>query len=104
MQTIIIVLDAEKMTNPDLDIRYTLSDCIEEYTNGAVKDNGHDYISDTKLGIWLETADAENNAKNIAELIKTEKFLDNDLSKAADIYIAETECADIENCRKFYPL
>ena len=74
MQTIIIVLDAQKMTNPDLDIRYILPDRIEEYTNGAVKDNGYDYISDTKLGIWLETADAENSVKDIAELLKTEKF------------------------------
>jgi len=104
MQTIIIVLDAQKMTNPDLDIRYILPDRIEEYTNGAVKDNGYDYISDTKLGIWLETADAENSVKDIAELLKTEKFSDNDLSKTADIYISETECAEIENCRKFYPL
>ena len=77
---------------------------MKNITNGAVKDNGYDYISDTKLVIWLETADAENSVKDIAELLKTEKFLDHDLSKTADIYISETECAEIENCRKFYPL
>ncbi len=103
MQTIIIVLDAKKMTNPDLDIRYTLPERIEEFTNEAVKDNGYDYISGTKLGLWLETADCENDVREIVELIQTEQFLQNDLSQVAEIYISETECAKIEACRKVYP-
>ena len=37
MQTIIIVLDAQKMTNPDLDIRYILPDRIEEYNKRCSK-------------------------------------------------------------------
>ena len=55
MQTIIIVLDSKKMNNPDLDIRYVLPDRIEEYSNGLIRDNGYDYISNNELGIWLET-------------------------------------------------
>ena len=43
MQTIIIVLNAKKMSNPNLDIRYTLPERIEEYTNNQVKDIGYDY-------------------------------------------------------------
>ncbi len=55
MQTIIITLNSDKMDNPDLDIRYELPDRIDEYTDGAVTDNGYDYLDDDILGIWLET-------------------------------------------------
>ena len=46
------------MNNPDLDIRYVLPERIEEYTNNLVKDNGYDYLSNTELGVWLETDDS----------------------------------------------
>ena len=104
MQTIIIVLNAEKMSNPDLDIRYTLPERIEKYTNHRAKDNGYDYISGTKLGLWLETDNSVNNAEKIIQLINTERFLENDLSKVAEIYISDEECASFENCRKIYPI
>ena len=104
MQTIIIVLNAEKMSNPDLDIRYTLPERIEEYTNNHVKDNGYDYISGTKLGLWLETDSSVNNVEKIIQLINTERFLENDLSKVAEIYISDEECASFENCHKIYPI
>jgi len=42
MQTILITLDSARMDNPDLDIRYILPDRIDEYTDGAVTDNGYD--------------------------------------------------------------
>ena len=104
MQTIIIVLNSRKMTNPDLDIRYTLPERIEEYTNNHIKDNGYDYISNTELGLWLETDNSINNAEKIIELIETEKFSENDLSKIVDIFISERECAEFEQCRKIYPI
>lgn len=104
MQTIIIVLDSKKMTNPDLDIRYTLPGRIEEYTNHQISDNGYDYLSDTELGLWLETDDSTKNVEMIIQLMKSEIFLDNDLSHIADIFISEQECAELEHCRKIYPI
>ena len=74
MQTIIVLLNAEMMTNPDLDIRYTLPERIEEYTNNQVKDNGYDYLSNTKLGLWFETDNAVNNVEKIIQLINTGPF------------------------------
>ncbi|MBR1529844.1 MAG: hypothetical protein IJ642_11155 [Oscillospiraceae bacterium] len=103
MQTIIITLDAKKMTNPDLDIRYTLPERIEEYTNQQVKDNGYDYLSGTVLGLWLETDDSAHNAEKIIQLIHTEKFSENDLSKSAEIYISDEAGASLEKCHKIYP-
>ncbi|MDE6426471.1 MAG: hypothetical protein K2K89_10120 [Ruminococcus sp.] len=104
MQTIIIVLNSRKMTNPDLDIRYTLPERIEEYTNNNIKDNGYYYISNTELGLWLETDNSVNNVEKIIKLIETEKFSENDLSKIVDIFISEKECAEFEQCRKIYPI
>lgn len=102
-QTIIVKLDAQKMENPDLDIRYKLPDRIEEVTKERISDNGYDYLSDTVLGIWLEADNAEEGAKEVIELIKKEKFLKNDLSQTAEILISEKETAEAEECRKVYP-
>lgn len=104
MQTIIVVLNSQKMNNPDLDIRYILPDRIEEYTDNSISDNGYDYLSDTELGLWLETDDAVNNVRKIIQLITTEIFLENDLSQVAEIFISEEEGAEVENCRKVYPI
>ncbi len=102
-QTIIVKLDAQKMENPDLDIRYNLPDRIEEVTKERISDNGYDYLSDTVLGIWLETDNAEEDVKEVIELIKKEKFLKNDLSQTAEILISEKETAEAEECRRVYP-
>ena len=72
MQTIIIVLNPKKMENPDLDIRYLLPERIEEITEGMVRDNGYDYLPN------------------------------NDLSGAAEIYVSEENCADLDKCQKVY--
>lgn len=104
MQTIIIVLDPEKMNNPDLDIRYVLPDRIEEYSNGLIRDNGYDYLENDELAIWLETDDAKNNVEKVIQLITAELILENDLSKVADIFISEDEAAELEGCCKVYPI
>lgn len=104
MQTIIIVLDSEKMTNPDLDIRYVLPDRIEEYTKQLVKDNGYDYLENDELALWLETEDADKEADKIVALLNAETILENDLTLAADIYISEEPNAELEQCCKVYPV
>ncbi len=104
MQTIIIVLEPKKMENPDLDIRYLLPERIEEITEGMVRDNGYDYLPNNDLGIWLDAEEANKNAKSIIHLIKTERISDNDLSGAAEIYVSEENCADLDKCQKVYPI
>ncbi len=103
MQTIIITLDPEQMDNPDLDIRYLLPDRIDEYTEGAVTDNGYDYLDNDIIGIWMETEDAAGNVEKVIQLIESEAILENDLTKAASVYISEEDCAGLEQCRKVYP-
>lgn len=103
MQTIIITLDSRKMDNPDLDIRYILPDRIDEYTDGQITDNGFDYITGDIMGIWLETENASENVVKVISLIESEEILDNDLSRAAEVFISEEECAELEQCKRVYP-
>ena len=105
MQTIIISMDSRKMENPDLDIRYTMPDRIEEWSEGAVKDNGYDYTDEDGYGlaVWLQTEDAEAWWPKIVGLLKRERFEDNDLSQSALVLISEVDCAEIDKCRQVYP-
>lgn len=107
MQTIIILLDPAKLTNPDLDLRYKISDSIGKVTNGRITDNGYDYIDkDSRndlLGIWLSTENARENYLDIVKLFREKGFLGNDLSKSAEIYISENETEDLENCTLVFP-
>ncbi len=103
MQTIIITLDSRKMDNPDLDIRYILPDRIDEYTDGQITDNGFDYITGDIMGIWLETENASENVDKVISLIESEEILDNDLSRAVEVFISEEECAELEQCKRVYP-
>lgn len=103
MQTIVIRLTPAKLKNPDLDLRYVVPDEIEKATKGAISDNGYDYLPDKSMGIWLQTENAQQYYPFIVKLFKKKKFLKNDLAKAAEIYISENECAEIDDCTRVYP-
>ncbi len=108
MQTIIILLDPSKLENPDLDLRYNIPDRIEEVSGGSIEDNGYNYIEagkrDDILGIWLRTESADESYPVIVKLFQEEKFLGNDLSLSAEIYISEKETEEnLENCTKVFP-
>ncbi|PWJ71511.1 hypothetical protein B0O40_1381 [Ruminococcaceae bacterium R-25] len=103
MQTIGIVLDPGKMSNPDLDIRYDLPERIEEYTDGKVKESAYDYLPDERMVIWLDTEDAQKNVGDVIQLISSEMILDNDLTEAAEIYISTLEQAELDQCTKVFP-
>ena len=104
MQTIIIKLDSRKLSNPDLDIMSYLPVRAEEYTNDAVSDNGFDYLDNDVIAVWLDTENVKENAEKVIELIKSEKFCDNDLSQSAEIFISEEDCAEINVCEKIFPV
>ncbi len=109
METIIIVLNPGKMENPDLDLRYTIPDRIEEVTEKAVEDNGYDYIDGEEgqpgplLGIWLKTESAAEQWPVIVRLFGEETFAGNHLLEAAEIYISPNDTEEMENCVRVYP-
>lgn len=103
MQTIVIKLYPTKLENPDLDLRYLLSEEIEKLSGGKVQEDGYDYLENQALGIWLKAESATATYPEIVQLIKEKTFLGNDLSLSAELYIAEKEAEDIENCLMVFP-
>lgn len=102
MQTIIIILDAKKLSNPDLDLRYLLPEEIEKISQGSILDNGYDYLNNDCIGIWLKAESALEQYPIIVDLVTCRQFLNNDLSLAAEIWISEEDTAEIENARIVY--
>lgn len=96
MQSIIIVLDSEKLDNPDLDILTQLPVRVEEVTDDKIYDNGYDYLDDNKIAIWLACKNAKEDVYAVIDILKNEKFSGNDLSKTAEIYWSSEDSADIE--------
>ena len=105
MAAIVISMDSRKMENPDLDIRYLLPDRVEEWSEGAVTDDGYDYVDEDGhiLAVWLETDDADGWWPKVVELLKTERFMDNDLSQSALVLISEESGAEYDRCRQVWP-
>ena len=103
MQTIIILLDPRKLENPDTDIFYKVPIEVENATENKVYDNGYDFLDHDRLVIWLETENAEQWYPKVLDILMEKEICGNDLSKTAEIYISEEECAELEKCRKVYP-
>ncbi len=104
MQTIIIVLDPEKLENPVSDLSYCVPVEMENATDDKVRDNGFEYFDDDRMGIWLETENAEEYYPKVIKVLKDKNICDNDLSLTAEVYISEEDCADLEKCQKVYPM
>lgn len=107
MQTILIVLNPGKLKNPDLDLSYRIPDRIEAVSGGAVQDNGYDFLDcegpGPLMGIWLKTKDASAHWPMVAELLRREEFLKNDLSRTAEIYISTEDSAELSACTRVFP-
>lgn len=109
MQTIIILLNPGKLTNPDMDLCYCLPNRIEEVSDSSIQSNGYDFIdaefgeSGPLMGIWLQAENASESWHFVSELLQREKFKGNDLSMSAKIYISENDTDDIENCTLVFP-
>lgn len=110
-ETIVIVLDPGKLENPDLDLRYDIPARIEAVTEGAVRDGGYDYIDPPPgrpgplMGLFLRTeAPAAGQWPKVLELLRRERFLDNDLSRSAEICISSKPRAELADCVRVYPV
>ena len=109
MKIITIVLDSNKLENPDLDLRYNISDRIEEITNKRILHDGFDYMGEhyNIMSIFHRVEEErDGDIDLIIHLLKTEQFLENDLSKTAIIYIKDDypmEGGDFSDCIKVFP-
>lgn len=100
MQTIIIELNSELLDNPSLDIIYQLPAYIEEVTEDKIYDNGYDYLDEHRIALWLACDNAEEDVKTVINILKSQEFSDNDLSKTAKVYWSTEDCAEIENAEQ----
>lgn len=104
MQTIIIVLDPKKLANPVTDLAYAVPVEMEKETDDKVSDNGFEYFDDDRMGIWLETENAEEFYPKVIKVMKNKEICGNDLSLTAEVYISKEDCAEFEKCRRVYPV
>ena len=102
MSTIIIKMDSQKLIHPNLDMRYTIPDYIQEYTKGKITDNGYDYVNEsgTELAVWLDAEDAAAQVENVIFCLKTKRFCGNDLSQTVQIYISDQDSAELKDCKE----
>lgn len=109
MQTIIVLLNPGKLENPDMDLCYCVPDRIEEVSGSSIQGNGYDFIDAEErqpgplMGIWLKTEHADESWPLIKKLLQSEKFMGNDLSASAQIYISENDTDDIRHCSLVFP-
>ena len=78
------------------------------YDNGLISDEEIRetclrHLPDDRMAIWLDTEDYAKNVESVIELISSESILDNDLSKAAEIYVSDQDCAELDQCKKVFP-
>ena len=109
MQTIIVLLNPGKLENADMDLSYSVPDRIEEVSGSLIQSNGYDFI-DTEdgepgplMGIWLEAENASESWHIVSEFSQNDKFKGNDLSITVQIYISDTDTADLDDCMLVFP-
>jgi hypothetical protein len=89
MQTIILRLDPEKLSNPDLDIRYVLPDLLIEESESVILDDGYDYedSGNNAMLLHLQTTNLEKALACINDVIANTKVLGNDLNGAVEVIL-----------------
>lgn len=104
MQTIIVKLDLRKLTNVDLGISDRIVERAEKASGGAIVDGDYGYFSPNgSAAVWLSAENAAEAAQLLVKLFESEKFCENDLTAAAEIYISEEEHALLFDCTRVYP-
>lgn len=86
MTTIAIRLDPQLLTNPDLDLRYTLTERIIEQAAGSLSDDGYDYCSDY-LVLFFASEHLQADVAVVVEVISNERILGNDLRPATVVAV-----------------
>jgi hypothetical protein len=96
MHTIAIKLRADRLTNPDLDIRYVLPDLLAQRSGGVISDDGYDYVGDANdLVVFLKTSDLERATACITDVITTVPVLGNDLRSGAVVAVESPDGYDV---------
>jgi hypothetical protein len=88
MGTIALKLDPELLSNPDLDIRYTLPDLLAERSGGTIENDGYDYVGPSSaIVVFLKVSDETRAIACITDVIANVRVHENDLRQAATVAI-----------------
>jgi len=91
MGHIAIRLNPEKMSNPDLDVRYELPDLVNERTDGRIRDDGYDYASedDNTLIVYLACASPVADVQEVIRILREYEVCGNRVLDSAVVGISE---------------
>lgn len=94
MTNLVLTLDPELLSNPDLDLRYAVPDLLAARSNGNIKDDGYDYEDQEGAGgpllaIFLSVDDLPAALKTIGQVVGKEEVLENNLAPAAALYVRD---------------
>ena len=88
MHEIVIQLSPERLSNPDLDLRYVIPDTLSEIADGdlEVQDNGYDYSElGNSLNLFLLVSDVAAFATQTTDYLAKNKLFGNDVLPACKI-------------------
>jgi hypothetical protein len=86
-----VKLFPERMSNPDLDIRYDLPDLVAERSRRTVRDGGYRYgVADEGKApplILSLLADDESAIEHVLDVVRNIPVLENDLKLATEVFV-----------------
>ncbi|MDR0259869.1 MAG: hypothetical protein LBI76_08675 [Comamonas sp.] len=96
MPSLLIRLNPQLLSNPDLDIRYELPDRLHDLSNGLLRPDGFDYEDGTDaLLIFMEADDLEAVIPVVINALENEEVLGNRLAMVARVGASPFDNADV---------
>ena len=98
--TICIRLNPAKLKNPEIGLRHSIPETIEELSSGQITSDGFDYIKDSQdMLIYMKT-DSESTLKFVLEVIEHTEVDGNDLAPAATVTVIDAN----KSQRQIFPM
>lgn len=83
----VLKLDPERLENPVADLRYAVPDFLAARSEGAIADDGYDYLENYEMLIFLQVTDVARASEMILHLLATERILGNDLRPGCTVAV-----------------
>jgi hypothetical protein len=103
MPEIAIRLDPDRLTNPDLDLRYVLPSRLEALTGGRLRDDAYDYDAADRMLVFLVTDDLAAGLPEVLQTLASLEVLGNRFHDAVVAVADEDHCADLSQYRIVHP-
>ncbi len=81
MALIVIEVDPEQLSDPDLDVRFALPELLEAASAGSVTGAGDGVDEDERVHIYLDTADLVAGVRLITQILQSRLLEGEDLSR-----------------------